>query len=94
MVEDGVDILLIYQYVEQFIMLFDLEWDINFCIDDYGEVFDYVLEILRGICIQFRIFELRIRDWLELMLCFFFVLKMLFDMIVMIWNDCFVILVK
>jgi DNA mismatch repair protein MutS2 len=82
------------QYVEQIVVLPELEQAIKNCIDDYGEVLDDASDRLRSIRQQLRSTEGRIREKLESMIRSSAAQKMLSDAIITIRNERYVIPVK
>ena len=94
MVDDGVELPIIANAVEQLVPLTEIEQTIKICIDDHGEVMDGASDKLRSIRQQLRTSESRIREKLENMIRSSSAQKMLSDAIVTIRNDRYVIPVK
>lgn len=94
MVEEGIEIYHLPMIAEKIVILHELEKDIATCIDDNGYVLDSASETLKGIRVQLRTTEARVRDKLESMIRSSAATKMLSDAIITIRNDRFVIPVK
>ena len=94
MVDNGVELPILETHVAQIVSLYDLEKKITNCIGDGGEVVDSASDKLRGIRTQIRTAESRIREKLENMTRSSNAQKMLFDSIVTIRNERYVIPVK
>jgi DNA mismatch repair protein MutS2 len=94
MVEEGIEIYHLPMIAEKIVILHELEKDIATCIDDNGYVLDSASETLKGIRVQLRTTEARVRDKLESMIRSSAATKMLSDAIITIRNDRFVLPVK
>ncbi|WP_374723546.1 endonuclease MutS2 [Calidifontibacillus erzurumensis] len=94
MVEDGIELPLLDDYVKQIKPLAELERNIKNCIDDHGHVMDGASDKLRTIRQTLRSTESRIREKLENMTRSQSAQKMLSDAIITIRNERFVIPVK
>jgi DNA mismatch repair protein MutS2 len=94
LVEDAIELPLLAVYVEQIVVLAELEESIRNAIDEGGEVLDSASDLLRSLRHQMRSNESRVREKLESMIRSSNAQKMLSDAIVTIRNDRFVIPVK
>src|SRR5690606_18653381 len=94
MIEDGIELPILGEFVENIAPLFELEQKIKNCIDDHGVVMDGASEKLRSIRQQLRSSESRIREKLENMIRSSSAQKTLSDAIITIRNDRYVIPVK
>lgn len=94
LVEDAIELPLLADYVEQIVVLAELEESIRNAIDEGGEVLDSASDLLRSLRHQIRSNESRVREKLESMIRSSNAQKMLSDAIVTIRNDRFVIPVK
>lgn len=94
MVEDAVELPLLYAFVSQLAPAGDLEQEIRRCIDEYGEILDSASVKLHGLRRQIKSSEAKVREKLEQMTRSANTRKMLSDALVTIRNDRYVIPVK
>ncbi|MCA1031986.1 endonuclease MutS2 [Bacillus timonensis] len=94
MIEDGIELPILGEFVSQIAPLIEVEQDIKSCIDDSGEVMDSASEKLRTIRHQLRSNEARIREKLENIVRSSSGQKTLSDAIITIRNDRYVVPVK
>lgn len=94
LLEIGVELFLFGVFLDEFLVLKEVEEDIVILVDESGKVLDIVSEVFSMICWIFCCIEDCVCEKLEFYLCDCNVFKMLSDVVIMIWNDCYVILVK
>jgi DNA mismatch repair protein MutS2 len=94
MLEEGIELPAIQEYIQSIFVMTDIEKLISNAIGEQGEVLDSASEKLRTLRSQLRTNEARVRERLESMIRSSSAQKMLSDAIITIRNDRFVIPVK
>ncbi|WP_153122922.1 endonuclease MutS2 [Peribacillus tepidiphilus] len=94
MLEEGIELPAIQEYIQSIFVMTDIEKLISNAIGEQGEVLDSASEKLRTLRSQLRTNEARVRERLESMIRSSSAQKMLSDAIITIRNERFVIPVK